>query len=152
MILLPQRVILECHIKLLWQTIDSLEMPQSLLCTPLQTHTAIHSKLYQTQKANLIHSSPSLALCNTLCCFLSLLIVFLTCFIPCHSLSVILQHCFLISNSRSYIGQQCFGSMCCFFLSTDFEIFLTFVSFLFSPSSLTLFIYLSLILVWEGNP
>lgn len=73
-ILLPQRVILECHIKLLWQTIDSLEIPHSLLCTPLHKYTAIHSKLHQTWKANLIHSFPLLAIFNCLCCFLSLVI------------------------------------------------------------------------------
>lgn len=44
MILLPQRVVLECHIKLLWQTINSLEMPQSLQCIPLQTHTLLFTQ------------------------------------------------------------------------------------------------------------
>lgn len=119
-----------------WQTTDSLGMPQSLLCTPVQTHTLLFIQSYITRKANLIHSFPSLALHNSLCYFLSLLIVLLTCFIPSPSLFVILWHYFLtslFSNIWSYTEEQCFGSMVVFSLVEILRLFLT--SFVF-PSFL----------------
>lgn len=132
---------------------DSLEMPQGLQCTLLQnTPRAIHSEVHQTQEANLIRPFPLLVLFNTFWWVSRLWIAFSAHFLPSCSLPVNLQHCFLTSSTWSDTEQQCFGSMCCFFISRDFETSFTFVSLLSSPPSLTLFIYPSLISVWEGNP
>lgn len=130
---------------MLWQTTDSLEMPQSLLCTPLQTHTLLFIQSHITWKANLIHSFPSLALDNSLCYFLSLLIVLLTCFIPSPSLFVILWHYFLsslFSSIWSYTEEQCFGRMCCFFLTRDFATVFNFFFFFLHLSTVTDSVYL----------
>ena len=112
-----------------------------LLNTTPNTHTAIHSKLHQTWKANLIHSFPSVALYDKYSAAFLVYWLF-----SWHALFLPLA-CLLLSNdlflpvtSEVSLSNSALVVCVVFSLVEILRLFFTSVSFLFPPS-LTLFIF-----------
>lgn len=143
LILLPRSVTLECHFILLWQTIDSPQMSQSMLYTSFQIYIAIHWKLHQTHKATLFLPM----LFNTLCCFLRLEEGVRHVKKTNNELSVSLQHCFLNSISETLLLCSLRAVVLWYYVFFSYQRFWEFLKFCFLPflsTSLPLFVYQSL--------